>query len=62
MRDIVNEIRSRDIPMDVLVIDMDYRNGKTGSTDGTEWTGWSWNKALFRILPVLSLGCTMNKI
>ena len=48
MRDIVNEIRSRDIPMDVLVIDMDWhRNGKTGSTDGTEWTGWSWNKALF---------------
>ena len=30
------------------VIDMDWhRNGKTGSTDGTEWTGWSWNKALF---------------
>ena len=48
MRDIVNEIRSRDIPMDILVIDMDWhRNGKTGSTDGTEWTGWSWNKALF---------------
>ena len=48
MRDIVNEIRLRDIPMDVLVIDMDWhRNGKTGSTDGTEWTGWSWNKALF---------------
>ena len=48
MRDIVNEIRSRDIPMDVLVIDMDWhRNGKTGSIDGTEWTGWSWNKALF---------------
>ncbi len=32
----------------LLVIDMDWhRNGKTGSTDGTEWTGWSWNKALF---------------
>lgn len=48
MRDIVNEIRSRDIPMDVLVIDMDWhRNGKTGETGGTEWTGWSWNKELF---------------
>lgn len=48
MRDIVNDIRSRDIPMDVLVIDMDWhRNGKTGDTNGTEWTGWSWNKALF---------------
>lgn len=48
MRDIVNDIRSRDIPMDVLVIDMDWhRNGKTGDTNGTEWTGWSWNKELF---------------
>lgn len=48
MRDIVNEIQTRDIPMDVLVIDMDWhRNGKTGSTANTEWTGWSWNKELF---------------
>ena len=31
MRDIVHEIRSRNIPMDILVIDMDWhRNGKTG--------------------------------
>lgn len=48
LRDIVTEIQTNDIPMDVLVIDMDWhRNGKTGSTDNTEWTGWSWNKALF---------------
>ncbi len=48
MRDIVYEIQSRDIPMDVLVIDMDWhRNGKTGSTANTEWTGWSWNYELF---------------
>lgn len=48
MRDIVNEIKTNDIPMDVLVIDMDWhRNGKTGSTANTEWTGWSWNKELF---------------
>lgn len=46
-KDIVNEIKSRDIPMDVLVVDMDWhRNGKTGSTANTEWTGWSWNKEL----------------
>jgi len=46
--DIVNEIKANDIPIDVMVIDMDWhRNGKTGSTDNTEWTGWSWNKALF---------------
>jgi alpha-glucosidase (family GH31 glycosyl hydrolase) len=48
MREIVNEIESNDIPLDVLVIDMDWhRNGKTGSSDNTEWTGWSWNRALF---------------
>lgn len=48
LRDIVNEIRGRDIPMDVLVIDMDWhKNGKTGSTANTEWTGWTWNEALF---------------
>lgn len=48
MRDIVTEIQKNDIPMDVLVIDMDWhRNGKTGSTANTEWTGWSWNKELF---------------
>ena len=48
MRELVTEIRSREIPLDVLVIDMDWhRNGKTGDTNGTEWTGWSWNTALF---------------
>jgi hypothetical protein len=48
LRDIVNEIESNEIPMDVLVIDMDWhKNGKTGSTADTEWTGWTWNEALF---------------
>ncbi|MDR0812149.1 MAG: glycoside hydrolase family 31 protein [Paludibacter sp.] len=48
MRNIVGDIKANDIPLDVLVIDMDWhRNGKTGSTDNTEWTGWSWNHALF---------------
>ena len=36
-KDIVNEIKSRAIPMDVLVVDMDWhRNGKTGSTANTD--------------------------
>ncbi|MDR0415154.1 MAG: glycoside hydrolase family 31 protein [Prevotellaceae bacterium] len=48
IRDIVDEIQEHDIPLDVFVIDMDWhRNGKTGSDANTEWTGWSWNKALF---------------
>jgi hypothetical protein len=45
---IVNDIQTNNIPLDVLVIDMDWhRNGKTGSTANTEWTGWSWNRDLF---------------
>lgn len=48
LRNIVNEIKAHDIPMDVLVIDMDWhKNGKTGSTSNTEWTGWTWNESLF---------------
>ncbi|KAA6302992.1 MAG: Oligosaccharide 4-alpha-D-glucosyltransferase [Candidatus Ordinivivax streblomastigis] len=47
-RNIVSEIKTNNIPIDVMVIDMDWHlNGKTGSTDNTEWTGWTWNSALF---------------
>jgi hypothetical protein len=45
---IVNEIKAHEIPVDVMVVDMDWHlNGKTGSTDNTEWTGWTWNTKLF---------------
>jgi len=48
LRDIVTEIKADDIPIDVLVIDMDWhKDGYNNSTDRTEWTGWSWNTALF---------------
>lgn len=48
MRDIVNEIKTNDIPLDVLVIDMDWhKDGYNNRTDRTEWTGWTWNNALF---------------
>lgn len=47
-KDIVNEVKSNDIPMDVMVIDMDWhRDGYNNRTDRTEWTGWTWNEALF---------------
>ncbi|MDR2041110.1 MAG: glycoside hydrolase family 31 protein [Tannerella sp.] len=47
-KNIVNEIGENGIPLDVLVIDMDWHlNGKTGSTASTEWTGWTWNTELF---------------
>ncbi|HEY6915631.1 MAG TPA: glycoside hydrolase family 31 protein [Paludibacter sp.] len=48
MRNIVGDIKSNDIPMDVLVIDMDWHmDGYNNRTDQTQWTGWTWNKALF---------------
>lgn len=48
LRNIVAEIQTNDIPMDVLVIDMDWhKDGYNNRTDRTEWTGWSWNKELF---------------
>ena len=49
MRDIVAQVQENDIPMDVLVIDMDWHRAATGSTaEGQNtWTGWSWNKELF---------------
>jgi hypothetical protein len=47
-KDIVNEIKANDIPIDVMVIDMDWHlDGWTGRTDRTEWTGWTWNRDLF---------------
>lgn len=47
-KDIVNEIKTNKIPLDVMVVDMDWHlNGKTGSTANTEWTGWTWNSSLF---------------
>lgn len=47
-KDIVNEIHQHDIPIDVMVIDMDWHyagSPKDGGRGG--WTGWSWNKNLF---------------
>ena len=35
---LVNEMRQNDIPLDVMIYDMDWH------LDG--WTGWTWNKSL----------------
>lgn len=39
LRDLVSYMKRMNIPLDVLVVDMDWH--KRG------WTGWSWNKSLF---------------
>ncbi|MCQ2147393.1 MAG: glycoside hydrolase family 31 protein [Bacteroidales bacterium] len=54
--DLANEFRSRNLPIDVMVIDMDwhqtyqqssrvYRRDEFGQNIG--WTGYSWNRDLF---------------
>ncbi|MDP4240331.1 MAG: glycoside hydrolase family 31 protein [Bacteroidota bacterium] len=48
LRGIVSDIKTNNIPMDVLVIDMDWhKDGYNNSTSETQWTGWTWNNALF---------------
>ena len=44
LRTLVKNFRAYDIPLDVLVIDMEwhYTDGDRGG-----WTGWSWNRTLF---------------
>ena len=44
LRSLVKNFGDYDIPLDVLVIDMDwhYTDGDRGG-----WTGWSWNRTLF---------------
>lgn len=46
-KNIVNEIQQHDIPIDVMVVDMDWHyagHPEDGGRGG--WTGWSWNKSL----------------
>ena len=44
LRNLVNKFHAYDIPLDVLVIDMDWHYTDPGRGG---WTGWTWNKSLF---------------
>ena len=44
LRDLVKKFDQYDIPIDVLVIDMDWHYTEPGKGN---WTGWTWNKKLF---------------
>lgn len=44
LRDLVKKFEQYDIPLDVLVIDMDWHYTEEGKG---AWTGWTWNKKLF---------------
>ena len=44
LRNLVDKFHAYDIPLDVLVIDMDWHYTDAGRGG---WTGWTWNKSLF---------------
>lgn len=44
LRALVDDFRSHDIPLDVLVIDMDWHYTEPGKGG---WTGYTWNRDLF---------------
>ena len=44
LRDLVKKFDQYDIPLDVLVIDMDWHYTEKGKGN---WTGWTWNTKLF---------------
>jgi alpha-glucosidase (family GH31 glycosyl hydrolase) len=46
LQSLMEEFRSRDIPLSVCIVDMDWHLTKTGNkSDG--WTGYTWNRELF---------------
>ena len=44
-RDLIDNFKRLDIPLDVLVIDMDWH--PISPEAGGGWTGWDWNESLF---------------
>ncbi len=47
-KNIVNDIHQNDIPLDVMVVDMDWHYAGHPDDGGRGgWTGWTWNKSLF---------------
>lgn len=44
MRTLVRKFQEFDLPLDVLVVDMDWHYTDEGRGG---WTGWTWNKSLF---------------
>ena len=44
LRNLVDKFHTFDIPLDVLVVDMDWHYTDEGRGG---WTGWTWNRAIF---------------
>lgn len=43
---LMDEFQSRQVPLSVCIVDMDWHKTKTGNTS-SGWTGYSWNRELF---------------
>ncbi len=50
LRDVIHKFNTFNIPLDVLVIDMDWHYTEQGKGG---WTGWTWNRRLFPDPPKL---------
>jgi alpha-glucosidase (family GH31 glycosyl hydrolase) len=46
LKSLMADFRSRDIPLSVCIVDMDWHITKTGNESGG-WTGYTWNRELF---------------
>lgn len=47
-KNLVGEIKQNDIPIDVMVVDMDWHYSGSSADGGRGgWTGWTWNSRLF---------------
>lgn len=53
LKDLVNAFEYNQIPLSVLVIDMDWHKTNIPSGYGSGWTGYSWEKELFPNPPEL---------
>lgn len=45
---LIERFKKEDIPLTVAVVDMDWHKTKIDSKYGTGWTGFSWNRNLFK--------------
>ena len=43
---LMDEFQTRQVPLSVCIVDMDWHNTKTGNAS-SGWTGYSWNRELF---------------
>ncbi|KFZ26768.1 MAG: Alpha-xylosidase [Candidatus Izimaplasma bacterium HR2] len=48
LKELINNFDKRDIPLSVCIIDMDWHKVDIPEKYGSGWTGYTWNKELFK--------------